>query len=222
MSDPTPPVQSTAFPVGQYLLNGDKTESPLLPSVPSSGFKFNHIMMRIRDPQKSLHFYVNLLGMRTVFVMNVGPFTIYYLAYPQTPEHQLDLEKFSQETFAKLVHTLGLLELYHVHGTENEPEGHYSTGNRPPNLGFGHLGFSVPDVSKTLEYLAGNGVKIEKNLGVATRASIPLSDWEAKRGIGLGDIHPAYQSIFNQIAFVKDPVRIYSDPRHHDRMCSFI
>lgn len=211
MGDPGHPITSNGFPVGEYLFNGNKTESPLPPNGPTTGFKFNHMMMRIRDPSRSLKFYVDLLGMRTVFVMNVGPFTIYYLGYPQIPEHQIDPAKFGEETFAKLVHTLGLLELYHVHGTEHEPEGYYSTGNQPPNLGLGHLGFSVPDVAKTLEYLKANGVEVEKDLGVATRLSIPLSEWEAQRGIGLGDIHPAYQRIFNQIAFVKDPVSKFSN-----------
>lgn len=166
----------------------------------------NHIMMRIQDPIRSLHFYVDLLGMRTVFIMNAGPFTIYYLGYPQTREHQEDLTKFSEDTLANLVHTLGLLELYHIHGTENEPAGLYSTGNQPPNLGLGHLGFTVPDVPETLEYLRSHGVEVEKDLGVATRESIPLSHWEAQRGIGLGPVHPAYKRIFEQIAFVRDPV----------------
>ncbi|KAJ5760651.1 GLO1-Glyoxalase I [Penicillium odoratum] len=162
--------------------------------------------MRIQDPVRSLRFYVELLGMRTVFVMNAGPFTIYYLGYPKTPEHQADPAKFGEETFANLAHTFGLLELYHIHGTENEPAGLYSTGNQPPNLVLGHLGFTVPDVTKTLEYLKLHGAQIEKDLGVATRESIPLSQWEVQRGIGLGSVHPAYQKIFEQIAFVRDPV----------------
>ncbi|KAJ5648146.1 hypothetical protein N7490_004518 [Penicillium lividum] len=196
---------STAHPVGEQLINGDKTESPLLPNNPTTGFKLNHMMMRIQDPVRSLHFYIELLGMRTVFVMNTGPFTIYYLGYPKTPEHQEDPVKFGEEIFANLAHTLGLLELYHIHGTEHEPAGLYSTGNQPPNLGLGHLGFTVPDVKKTLEYLKLHGVEVEKDLGAATRESIPLSQWEAQRGIGLGAVHPAYQTIFEQIAFVRDP-----------------
>ena len=51
-------------------------------------------MLRIRDPQESLHFYIDLMGMRTVFTMNTGPFTIYYLGYPQTDEHREDPVKF--------------------------------------------------------------------------------------------------------------------------------
>jgi lactoylglutathione lyase len=111
------------------------------------------MMMRVRDPSRSLHFYINLMGMRTVFTVNVGPFTIYYLGYPQTEEHRQDLPRFGEETVVNLGHTLGLLELYHIHGTEKEPQPCYETGNNPPHLGLGHLGFTVPDVSKALDYL---------------------------------------------------------------------
>ncbi|KAJ5239286.1 hypothetical protein N7468_003905 [Penicillium chermesinum] len=151
------------------------------------------MMMRIRDLVKSLQFYVDLLGMRTVFIMNAGPFTIYYLGYTQITEHQVDIQRLSYDTLTPLVHTLGLLELYHIHGTENEPEGNHSpeSGIRP---------------SGTLDYLKTNGVQVEKNLRVATRASIPLTEWEAQRRIGVDHIHPACQSIFNQIRFVKNSV----------------
>lgn len=199
----------TAHPLGQYIV-GNSNEQPLHANSPTTGFKLNHMMMRIQDPARSLHFYIDLLGMRTVFTMNVGPFTIYYLGYPQTDEHKTNMTKFGQDTLANLAGTLGLLELYHIHGSENEPPGLYSTGNQPPTLGFGHLGFTVPDVPATLEYLTSHGVEVVKELGVATRESIPLSSWEAERGLGLGDVHPAYQKVFEQIAFVKDPVRGYS------------
>jgi lactoylglutathione lyase len=53
-----------------------------------------------------------------------------------------------------------------------------------------------------------------KDLGVATRETIPLSEWEALRGVGLGELHPEYKKVFKQIAFVKDPVSTYLHPRH--------
>lgn len=196
------------YPIGEYKANGNKDDPPLLASDPSNGFKFNHMMMRVRDPARSLHFYIKLMGMRTVFTVNVGPFTIYYLGYPQTPEHKENLPKFGEDTVVDLGHTLGLLELYHIHGTEKKPEGYYSTGNEPPNLGLGHLGFTVPDVPAALRHLTENGVEVVKDLGVATRETIPLSEWENKQGIGQGEIHENYKKVFGQIAFVKDPVSI--------------
>ena len=143
MTTPSP----STYPVGAFLPAGGSHNSnlntPLPPNHPTTGFKLNHFMLRIRDPTPSLHFYIHLMGMRTVFVMNVGPFTIYYLGYPQTDAHRADSGRFGVETTAKLQETLGLLELYHVHGSEKKEKGWYETSNDPPNLGFGHLGFTV-------------------------------------------------------------------------------
>ncbi|KAF5592959.1 lactoylglutathione lyase [Fusarium subglutinans] len=181
------------------------TDPPFTAVDPTLGYKLFHVMLRIRDPVQSLHFYIDLMGMRTVFTMDTGPFTIYYLGYPQTDEHRADLGKFGRDTLAQLAYTPGLIELYHVHGSENEPQGYYSTGNQPPHLGLGHIGFSVPDVPRAVERLKNHGVEVIKDLGAASREDVPLSQWEAEKKIGLGDLHPAYQHVFGQIAFVKDP-----------------
>ena len=193
------------YPLGQFLPAGHGTDKPIPSNDPTIGYKLNHFMLRIRDPKASLHFYIDLMGMRTVFTMNTGPWTIYYLGYPQTDEHRTDPLKFGVDTVGKLQHTLGLLELYHVHGSEKQPADYYSTGNEPPNLGFGHLGFTVPDVPAALKRLKGAGAKVLKPLGVTTRESIPLSKWEEENGVGVGDIHPEYAKVFNNIAFVTDP-----------------
>jgi lactoylglutathione lyase len=74
-------------------------------------------------------------------------------------------------------------------------------------LGLGHLGFSVPDVPGALGRLRSNGVEVIKDLGVATRESIPHSQWEAERNLGLGELHPGYQKVFQQIAFVNVGLR---------------
>jgi lactoylglutathione lyase len=194
------------FPEGEYLPNGLKNEPPLAPNDPTIGYKLNHAMLRIKDPSRSLNFYVNLMGMRTVFVQNTGPYTIYYLGYPQTDAHRADPVVYATETMPVIPQTLGLLELCHIHGSENEPDGYYTTGNQPPQLGFGHLGFTVPDVSATIERLKNNGVEVFKDLGIANRESVPLSQWEAQRGIGVGDLHAIYRAVQAQLAFVKDPV----------------
>ncbi|KAF4835052.1 Lactoylglutathione lyase [Colletotrichum tropicale] len=193
MSQPTPSSTSKSVPDKAHGPHTVGDEAEISPGHPTIGYKFNHMMLRIRDPARSLHFYIELMGMRTVFTMNAGPFTIYYLGYPQTTEHRADLAKFREDT------------LYHVHGSENEPEGYYSSGNQPPNLGLGHLGFSVPDVPLALERLKAYGVEVVKDLGSASREDVPLSSWESGRGIGLGDLTSAYKNVFEQIAFVKDP-----------------
>ncbi|KAK6501172.1 hypothetical protein TWF481_009019 [Arthrobotrys musiformis] len=145
------------------------------------------------------------MGMRTVFTMNTGPFTIYYLGYPQTDEDRSDIQAWGEKTCGVLPHTLGLLELYHIHGSEKQAEGYYTTGNDAPHLGFGQVGFTIPDVKSALERLRGAGVTVLKELGVSTRESIPLTEYEAEKGVGKGDIHTNYSNILNQIAFVADP-----------------
>ncbi|KAJ6262906.1 Lactoylglutathione lyase [Drechslerella dactyloides] len=194
-----------AFPVGQFLPNGNRSDPPLPPNDPTIGYKLNHLMLRIRDPVASMRFYIDLMGMRTVFTMNTGPLTIYYLGYPQTDTDRADIPAWGQRTCDNLVHTLGLLELYHLHGSEKQPAGYYTTGNDAPNLGFGQVGFTVPDVPAALSRLKAAGVTVLKDLGVATRESIPLSKWEEDKGVGVGEIHPEYARILNQIAFVADP-----------------
>jgi lactoylglutathione lyase len=43
-------------------------------------------------------------------------------------------------------------------------------------------------------------------LGNSLRESVPLSSWEEERGVGVGEIHPNYQRLFDQIAYIADPV----------------
>jgi hypothetical protein len=57
-----------------------------------------------------------------------------------------------------------------------------------------------------LERLRKEGVPIIKELGNSLRESVPLSSWEEERGVGVGEIHPNYQKLFDQIAYVADPV----------------
>lgn len=167
----------------------------------------NHFCIRVRDPAKSLHFYLDLMGMRTVFTVNGGPLTVYFLGYPQSDRHRQDPSLFSTETVPQL--TDGLLELYHVHGSETQPEGYYSNGHTPPYLGFCHLGFTVPStqMSVMIERFKENQVEFFKNLGEASSVqNIPISEWELARGVGLGEFVPEFAKVNKQIIFVKDPV----------------
>ena len=83
---------------------------------------------------------------------------IHCLTCTQTDVKKEELKKFGENTLANLAHPLGLQKHQPVHGTENEPEGLYSTGDLQPNLGLGHLGLNVPDVYLEMEYLKSNGV----------------------------------------------------------------
>lgn len=167
-----------------------------------------HSALRITDPTRSLHFYVDLLGMRVIFSMNAGPFTIYYLGHPPPDTADGEVGAWAEKTaeIPVLMRTRGLLELYHVHGSEDlNAESKISTGNEVPHLGFAHLGFTVPDVKEAVERLRGNGVRILKDVGLCEREHVPLSEWEAERGVGRGQIHENYAWFFEQFAMVADP-----------------
>lgn len=129
--------------------------------------------------------------MRVIFTMNAGPFTIYYLGHaPVEAKTEEDITAWAKRTSEIPVMTgiSGLLELYHVHGMEDAGGGGVSTGNVPPHLGFAHLGFTVPDVLAAVQRLREGGVRILKDVGVCSRETVPLSEWE-ERGIGCGEIH---------------------------------
>ncbi|KAI3573473.1 putative lactoylglutathione lyase [Fusarium oxysporum f. sp. albedinis] len=195
---------------GVFHSGGHYDDPPLPESDPTVGYKLNHMMMRIRDPKSTLHFYIDLMGMRTVWTMNAGPFTIYYLAYPSSELDRRDLENWSQKTSQTniLLHKRGLLELKHIHGSENPvEEGGYeiSNGNHPPYLGFGHLGFTVPNVKAAVERLRDAGVRVVKDLGFNGRESIPLTEWERERGVGADEMTESYKETLKHVAHVADP-----------------
>ncbi|KAJ6096529.1 hypothetical protein N7486_007275 [Penicillium sp. IBT 16267x] len=200
-----PPSEAGAFTPG----GPTTTFNPPLDRA-TKDYRLNHLALRITDPARSLHFYIDLLGMRVVFNMNAGPFTIYYLGHPP-PDTDTDteggVEKWAETTsqMPVLTRTSGLLELFHVHGTEDGEDVVVSNGNVPPHLGFSHLGFTVPDVGAAVERLRGAGVEILKEPGVCTRESVPLSEWEAERGVGRGEIHANYAWFFEKFAMVADP-----------------
>ncbi|KAJ9149789.1 Lactoylglutathione lyase [Pleurostoma richardsiae] len=200
-SDPYPPV-------GVQIPGDLKTNPPIPEDHPTVGYQLNHFMLRIRDPKPTMHFYIDLMGMRTIFTTNTGPITVYYLGYPQTSAHRADPAAFSRDTLPHPVmsRTLGLLELCHYHGSEHQPDSYISTGNNPPSLGFNHLGFTVPDVTATVERLKAAGVKVVKDVGQGPNDSIPITSWEkSSKGIATAELDVGFSAILKQIAFVEDP-----------------
>ncbi|KUL86688.1 hypothetical protein ZTR_03078 [Talaromyces verruculosus] len=201
---PLPPL-----PVGIHLPGGHGFD-PSVPPNTTQGFHLNHLMLRIRDPSESLHFYIDLMGLRTVFAMNTGPCSIYYLGHPQTDAERADPKLYAQNTVSNdvLTATKGLIELVHIHGTENLPKEEYKlhNGNVAPFLGFGHVGFTVPDVPTALERLRESGVKVLKDVGVAERENVPITEWEREKfGVGIGELAEGYRHVLSQIGFVEDP-----------------
>lgn len=91
----------------------------------------NHTMIRVKDAEKSLKFYQDVMGM-TLIREGGSPehgFTLYFLAYTNgAPKED-----------GSTAHREGILELTWNHGTEKDENFAYHDGNKEPQ-GFGHIG----------------------------------------------------------------------------------
>jgi lactoylglutathione lyase len=96
--------------------------------------KFLHTMIRIKDLDQSLDFYINKLGLIEIRRKDVpaGKFTLIFLA---TAEGEAEVE------------------LTYNWGSEEE----YTTGRN-----FGHLAFEVEDIYQTCQQLQAAGVTINR------------------------------------------------------------
>ena len=128
----------------------------------TKSYVFNQTMMRIKDPKLSLDFYTRIIGMRLYRKLDFPDmkFTLYFLAMPRDVDDSKvpeDENKRTTWTFSQRA----MLELTHNWGTENDPDFSYHNGNLEPQ-GFGHIGFSVPDVYVAAERFEKLGVKFVK------------------------------------------------------------
>lgn len=85
------------------------------PEQPSQtvGWKLNHICFRIRDPVATTRFYRDILGMRTLFTVNAGSFSILYFGYPEVVgQHETGIELMKKRHNRE-----GLIEFIYIHVT---------------------------------------------------------------------------------------------------------
>jgi lactoylglutathione lyase len=96
----------------------------------------------------------------------------------------------------------GLLELYHI---PSDSSALYSSGNdySKPGVGFGHLGFTVPNVAETLARIRSFGYEVIKPLDEANVEQMGLSEGTVKGRFE--EVDEGYKHVFRQLAFVKDP-----------------
>ncbi|KAF9050456.1 Glyoxalase/Bleomycin resistance protein/Dihydroxybiphenyl dioxygenase [Panaeolus papilionaceus] len=124
----------------------------------TASFKFNHTMLRVKDPKVSLDFYQNVLGMDLLSEAKFSDFTLYFLAFNHSGK-DLTAEEKEQSRFSRE----GVLELTHNHGTESDASfAGYASGNTEPGKGFGHIAITVDDVDKACERFDTLGVKFKK------------------------------------------------------------
>lgn len=147
-----------------------------------TSYKFNHSMIRVKDPKKSLDFYQNKLGMKLVATAEFpdAKFTLYFLSY----EHG---DSFVENSVAvQERHTKNsLIELTYNWGSENDDSCKYHNGNSTEGgaiKGFGHFCISCKDAGKFCK-------ELEEEFGDEL-------DWSTKWGE-----HP----LGPNLAFIRDP-----------------
>lgn len=186
MSTANPNQPAGPYPPGEHIVPPPRPSSPA-----TAQFRLNHLMLRIKDPEKSLRFYNDCLGLHVVFVFNTGPWTIYYLGPRDV-------------TIASIGTSQGLLELYHIPSDSSLP---YTSGNDyagdPAGVGFGHIGFTVPDVAEAVDRVKSFGYEVIKPLGEAEEDTMAVSQEIVENKFGA--VEEGYKHVFRQLAFVKDP-----------------
>ncbi|EKM75581.1 hypothetical protein AGABI1DRAFT_116303 [Agaricus bisporus var. burnettii JB137-S8] len=126
----------------------------------TASYKFNHTMLRIKDPKVSLQFYQEILGMELQDKHDAGDFTLYFLGYNHEGR-EMSLDEKKKARFARE----GILELTHNHGTESDANFQgYASGNTDPGRGFGHIAITVDDVEKACERFEKLNVPFKKRL----------------------------------------------------------
>lgn len=167
----------------------------------AAGYRLGHIMLRISDPEESLKFYSELLGMSLIFRWNTGPMTVYYLGHA-APEDKTPLGIYNS-----MSSRLGLLELIHAHGDKDKSSEGVSSSHVNDSAmrsveasGFGHLGFLVPNVENALERAKKLGYIVLKTPEDTSTVALalPCDNPEA-----VFDTH--FLSAFTQIGFLRDP-----------------
>jgi lactoylglutathione lyase len=132
----------------------------LTPDAVTQDYVFNHTMLRVKDPERSLDFYTRVLGMRLLRTVDFpeAKFSLLFLAMTKGSE-------VPDETSARMSHTFSresVLELTHNWGTESD-DSQYHNGNKDPR-GFGHICFSVPDIEAACVRFEALGVSFVKRL----------------------------------------------------------
>ncbi len=125
----------------------------------TQGFVFNHTMVRIADPEASLAFYTRVFGMRLLRRVDMPEmkFSLYFLARTEGENVPEDAKARASYMNGRQ----GVLELTHNWGTEDDPEASYHNGNDEPQ-GYGHICFTVPDLTAAVDWMDENGVIFQK------------------------------------------------------------
>ncbi|KTC43727.1 lactoylglutathione lyase [Pseudomonas sp. ABAC61] len=128
----------------------------------TSQYLFNQTMMRIKDPEKSVAFYRDVLGMTLLnrFDFPEMKFSLYFMAYQDSQSAAVPSDPLGKAEY--VFKQKATLELTHNWGTESgEAFVGYHNGNSDPR-GFGHIGITVPDVYEACARFDELGVEFVK------------------------------------------------------------
>ncbi|EEB09516.1 glyoxalase I [Schizosaccharomyces japonicus yFS275] len=125
-------------------------QSKKTPSFNKANTRFNHTMIRAKDPKASLAFYEKL-GLQLIDKSDYpeAKFSLYFLAYPA------DIARGDRE---------GILELTHNWGTEEQEGPVYKNGNDDESRGFGHVCISVDNIEAAAEKFEKDKLNFKKRL----------------------------------------------------------
>lgn len=140
------PIKLSYQPTRQF----HQTKIVKMADAATASYRFNHTMIRIKDPKKSVEFYTKVLGMDVIDEHDAGDFKLFFLAY--NLPGQKGLPRGERE---------GILELTWNKGTEKDENFQYHNGNDQPQ-GFGHTCISVDNLEKACARFDSLGVKFKK------------------------------------------------------------
>ena len=129
----------------------------------TSAYRFNHSMIRVKDAEKSVKFYQEVMGMQLLrkHESKEAGFNLYFLGY--LGDYKMPKEEDLPNGVNPLAGKEGLLELTWNYGTEKEEGQVYASGNEEPQ-GFGHICVSVDDLDEACKFMDDKGVNWKKRL----------------------------------------------------------
>ncbi|KAI9693469.1 MAG: Lactoylglutathione lyase [Bogoriella megaspora] len=136
-------------------------------STDTSKYKFNHSMIRVKDPVRSIKFYEHL-GMTMIKKVEQpeAKFDLYFMGY-DGPKAVSGGKHFSDRE--------GLIELTHNYGTEKDDKYEVNNGNAEPFKGFGHTCISVDNIQAACQRIEDAGYKFQKKLTDGRMRSIAFA-----------------------------------------------
>jgi len=140
-------------------VTGDGSAEFIVPGRPT----WQQTMLRIADPEKSIPFYTDILGMTVIDTLDFPQWNFKLFFLTTLPEGETyDLVPGTQEAHDYMWSIEGTaLELTYNYGTEKDSFEGYHPGNQEKD-GFGHVAVSTDDVYAACEKLEKAGVQFKK------------------------------------------------------------